>query len=306
MKLSKKEFCPICGQSNYQPLKNGLLKCCTCGVSLSPQVWNEGENKACEDEWFENKPSHETVWLKSFQFLNNRRTWKRLQQHLHSGMSVLEIGVGSGSLLRYLRDRGLRVEGCDLAKSICENIRKTDGIPMYNCSVREINDNLLFDGIVMNHVLEHVSNPVQFLKDVRCHIATKGCVHIAVPNVTSWEAMLSGWCSYEPYHLIYFSPGTLRRAVEESGFEVLSIATYDSFSGWFLAVLRTLLRTNKKNAGERFKQRENVHLSWVGHTYHLAMVLSGVITWPLRLFQEIINRGDEVVLIAQKLERKAI
>jgi len=173
---------------------------------------------------------------------------------------------------------------------------------MYNCPVAQIPHSAPYDVVVMHHVLEHVNEPVQFLKDVRTLLGRAGIVIIRVPNVFCCEAHLPGWNSYEPYHLVYFSPATLRRAVEQAGFEVLRIGTHESFSGWFLALLRTLLRTNQKTAGERFAQREAAHLSWVGHAYRLAMVLSGVITLPLRFLQGAIGRGDEVVLIARKVE----
>jgi 2-polyprenyl-3-methyl-5-hydroxy-6-metoxy-1,4-benzoquinol methylase len=268
-------------------------------------VWDEGANAAHEEEWFENKPVQETFWSRLFQSWNNRRTWRKLKGRLPARARLLEIGVGSGSLLRFLRDRGLEMEGCDLARSICERIQNVDGIPMHNCPVAEIHSSTSYDFVVMNHVLEHVEDPIQFLKDVRNRLKDGGGAHIGVPNVACWEALLPGWNSYEPYHLVYFTPATLQRAVEQAGFEVSRIGTHDSFSGWFLALLRTLLRTNKKTAGERLAEREAAHLSWMGHAYRFAMVLSGVIVLPIRLFQQAIGRGDEVVLIARKAENKA-
>ena len=297
--------CPLCGNDDYRSAKNGLLRCDYCGVVLNPQVWDEGSNEAYEEEWFENKPILETFWTRLFQSWNNRRTWRRLRGHLSAHSKVLEVGVGNGTLLRYLRSRDLKVEGCDLARSICERIRNFDGIPMHNCPVAEIHASTFYDFVIMNHVLEHVNDPIQFLKDVRNLLKDEGWAHISVPNVACWEAFLPGWNCYEPFHLVYYVPATLQRAIEQAGFEVLHIETHESFSGWFLVLLRTLLRTNKKTADERFAQRESVNLSWVGHVYHLTMILSGLVVFPLRLFQQAIGRGDEVVLIARKADEKA-
>lgn len=294
--------CPLCGNHDWRTVRNGLLLCNTCNVMLNPQVWEEGVDEANEDEWFDKKPEKETSWARWFQAWNNKRTYRQLKKHLSVRSNLLEIGAGSGSLLRFLRKRGLNVEGCDLAQSICDAIRDNDGIPMYNCPVGAIPQSRSYDVIVMNHVLEHVSAPVQFLKDVLSRLGEGGIVHIAVPNVWCWEAFLSGWVSYEPYHLIYYNPVTLRSVVEKAGFEVLRIGTHDSFSGWFLALLRTLLRTSKKNACERFAQRKVAHSSWVGLAYHLAMVLSGFLTLPLRLLQDRFSSGDEIVLVARKMK----
>ncbi len=297
--LTKNKFCPLCGNQSYVLAKHNLLRCTSCKLIISPQVWKDSANVEQEEEWFENKPIFESFWLRLFQKWNNRRTWRRIRKHIPQKGQLLEIGVGNGSLLLFLRVKGFEVEGCDLARSICEYVRNTYGIEMHNCDVADVPNRSAYDVVVMNHVIEHVNNPIQFLTDVRTCMKRNAIVHIAVPNVICWQARLTGWNCYEPYHLLYFSPETLKDLVEKAGFELLLIATHDSFSGWLLAILRTYLKTYEKSAEERRYTSENVKSTWVGHMYHLAMVLSGVITFPLRCFQSAIGRGDETVLIAK-------
>ena len=171
---------------------------------------------------------------------------------------------------------------------------------MHNIPVSQIPDSVPYDAVVMNHVLEHVNDPIEFLKDVRRRLRVGGIVHIAVPNIASWEALLSGWNSFEPYHLVYFSPFTLRLAVEQAGLNVLRIGTHDSFSGWFLALFRTLLKPkNYTNSKHQFTSGKSTKLSWVNHAYRSTMILSGMFTLPIRLLQGAIGRGDELVIIAQ-------
>lgn len=300
--LANNKSCPLCGNHDHRPFRKGLLKCIACGGVFNPQVWDEGANKAHEEEWFENNPIQETFWDRLFQSWNNRRTWQLLKEHMLGRLKVLEVGVGSGALLRFLRLKDFEVEGCDLSRTICELIRNSDGILMHNCPIDKIPDSTSYDAVVMSHVLEHVNDPVQFLKDVQKRLKVGAPAYISVPNIKCWEAILPGWNSYEPYHLVYFSPKTLRRTVELAGFQVLGICSHDSFSGWFLAILRTLLKTYDKSPGKRFAQRETVQLSWVSHMYRLGMILSGAITLPLRKFQGAIKCGDEVVLIARKTD----
>jgi len=119
-----------------------------------------------------------------------------------------------------------------------------------------------FGIIIMNHVLEHTNDPLKFLFDVKDHLLPNGVLYIAVPNVDCWEAIFSGWTSYEPYHLLYFNLKTLRTCVERQGLYVESIKTNESFSGWFLMILRTLMKINQSNSQKR-------HATKVKHTNKL-------------------------------------
>ena len=300
--LTQNESCPLCGNQSYARAKHNLLRCTSCELILSPQAWEDSANIEQEKEWFDNKPVLDSFWLRLFQSWNNRRTWRRLRKYIPRTGRLLEIGVGNASLLRFLRAKDFKVEGCDLARSICEHVQKTYGIEMHNCAVADVPNRCAYDVVVMNHVLEHVNDPVHFLTNARACMKHNAIAHVGVPNIVCWQARLPGWNSYEPYHLLYFSPDILRRVVEKAGFQVLFIATHDSFSGWFLAVLRTLLMTHEKSASERQSQREKANMTLIGHAYRLAMVLSGAFTLPLRYLQSAIGRGDEIILIAKPRE----
>lgn len=107
--------------------------------------------------------------------------------------------------------------GCDLSAPICQRVSQTYGIAMHDGSLTSLVGENRFDVIVMNHVLEHVNQPIEFLREVHRLLAPGGVAHIAVPNVACWEAGLAGWTSYEPYHLVYFDPRTLERTVSAGG-----------------------------------------------------------------------------------------
>lgn len=296
----KEEICPLCQGKIFSPYPRfNLTKCASCNLIVSTSVWFEQSNLELEKEWFEEEyVNSSSFWVRIFEGLNNRRTWKRISPFAANGNKLLEIGVGSGSFLDYVRNKKLNVMGCDLSKAICQDIQKRLKIPMFNGFIANLPKNNQYDLVVMNHVFEHVNDPIEFLKTIRSRMGEKGILHIVVPNVGSWEALIPGWTSYEPYHLIYFTPGTLHQTLEKAGFKVFQLTTHESFSGWFLTIIRTLLKIQGNSASQRQINRRERKTSWIEHFYRLAMVLTGIITFPLRYIQAKMGFGDEIAILA--------
>ncbi len=211
---------------------------------------------------------------------------------------MLDVGVGSGSLLAALRSSGFEAEGCDAVPSMAAAAAQATGLPVHAGTLETLDAPGVFDAVVLNHVLEHTAAPVTLLDAARRLLRPDGIVHIAVPNVSSWEAHLPGWTSYEPYHLVYFEPSTLRNVVDRAGLKVVVAQTREPFSGWFLALLRTGLRVRSStrtspSSGERPRR------SWAVDTaYHAAMVGVGGALTPLRRVQASLGAGEEAVVIA--------
>lgn len=299
MTIEHEEPCLLCGNNKYHYVKHGLLKCTVCGIVLDKKVWDKSANIKQQEQWFECEQFVESFWVRLFQLLNNRRTWKRIKEYLPSDGKVLEIGVGNGALLCYMKNKNIDVEGCDLSKAASDHIRQRYSITMHNCSAGEIPSDKKYDAVVMNHILEHVNEPVGFLADVKAHLKKDGIAHIVVPNIGSWEAKLSGWVGYEPYHLSYFMPETLVRTTGKAGLKMIHTSTHESFSGWFLAILRTLLKISPQTGKGSHPQQKAKFVTWKEHIYRMAMVISGVVLLPLRYVQGKLGYGDEVVIICR-------
>ena len=298
--------CPICMCTDFTPREMGLWACNQCSIVFSPSIWQPQANEILEDEWFgENYRPVTSSWVRTFESLNNRRTLARLSRAKAPGNRLLEVGVGSGSFLQAAQNNGLNVVGCDLSKAIVSRVNQEFGIEMQCASLSDIPGEGRFDIIVMNHVLEHVSDPVGFLRDAFRLLSPGGIIHLSVPNQASWEAKLPGWTSYEPYHLLYFNPIALRHVVTEASFSIEKEMTYEPFAGWFLAVLRTLLGINRNgqildSSNSKYRSKNTHRPSLIEHAYRVAMVLSGIGLWPLRYLQARYGHGEEAICIARK------
>jgi len=214
---------------------------------VNPALFRRGAGQELNEEAFGEGWEPETsFWVRCFQALKNRRYLRTIRQVAQGGR-LLEVGVEGGRFLEQARAAGFDVMGCDLSPAVCRRVEERIGVPVHCGSVDEL-PRASFDVVAMHHVLEHVEDPVGFLRSVRDLLVPGGIVHIAVPNVGCWEAQFAGWNCYVPYHLIHFDRETLARAAREAGLVPVLDGTHESFSTWFLTMVRLILKVGPNKA----------------------------------------------------------
>lgn len=87
-----------------------------------------------------------------------------------------------------------------------------------------------FDAIISHFVIEHVAEPVAFLKTLRGLLAPGGRLLLSMPDVAANPGDMT-----VADHLNHFSAASLRRALQLSGFTLETIDS-DAFPGAFFAV----------------------------------------------------------------------
>ena len=61
------------------------------------------------------------------------------------------------------------------------------GVPMIVGGLNALNPAARFDLIVLHHVLEHLPDPMQTLRDCARHLAPQGRLVLEVPNLGGWQ-----------------------------------------------------------------------------------------------------------------------
>lgn len=75
-------------------------------------------------------------------------------------------------------------------------------------------------------MIEHVPDPPDFLRKIRCHLTENSRLMLATPNLGCARAQVLGadWEAVGPVdHLYLFDSVTLGRLLESAGFSVLSL-----------------------------------------------------------------------------------
>jgi 2-polyprenyl-3-methyl-5-hydroxy-6-metoxy-1,4-benzoquinol methylase len=149
------------------------------------------------------------------------------QQYRHlprlpkGGGRLLDVGCGDGSFLRHARNCGWDVVGLDPDTKAVANAAK-HGLVVHQGGIELFRDQFeLFDVITLNHVIEHVHDPVVLLK--ACHSLLKhgGQLWLSTPNIDSFGhyRFQKNWRGLEtPRHLVIFNRRSLNRAFIAAGF----------------------------------------------------------------------------------------
>jgi SAM-dependent methyltransferase len=133
-----------------------------------------------------------------------------IHTHFH-GQSLIEVGCGKGYFLEHLHAQGFRITGLDPTyEGDSPNVIKTYFTPEIGLSA---------DGILLRHVLEHVQNPVEFLRNIRDANGGAGRAYIEVPCF-DWICQHRAWFDIFYEHVNYFRGSDFQRIfgkVHEAG-----------------------------------------------------------------------------------------
>jgi SAM-dependent methyltransferase len=135
---------------------------------------------------------------------------------------LLDVGCGDGTRLARFRALGWEVQGQEVDARAAIRARSVAGVPVYLGSLEDgAFADATFDAVVMNHVLEHVHDPVRLLAECHRVLKRSGILVSVTPNIESYGHRRFGsyWRGLEPpRHLFLFSRRTLREAARRAGF----------------------------------------------------------------------------------------
>lgn len=159
---------------------------------------------------------------------------------------ILDIGAGVGDFLLVAKKDGwqtIGIEPNDKAKAIALN----KGVSFVE-NLSELENNS-FDVITMWHVLEHVPNLENQIKELKRLIKPTGTVIIAVPNFKSYDASHYGkfWAAYDiPIHLWHFSKTAILKLFAKENLELVKVLPM-KFDSFYVSLLSEKYKTGKMN-----------------------------------------------------------
>ncbi len=144
---------------------------------------------------------------------------------------LLDIGCGNGFFLQYIKENfnGIKTEGLDLSQE-CVNKCIEKGLNVHIGDIFSLDETKKFEFITMFHVIEHVQNPIDWIKKIHSMLLPNGEFIIETPVYgLVAESFKENWRYFMPVeHLNIFSKDAMLNTLRNNGFEIIKYVTYGS------------------------------------------------------------------------------
>jgi SAM-dependent methyltransferase len=238
--------CPLCKANNCKKITTewgilGIVKCKDCGlIYVNPRLkepeknyWGskEGYLKEAELIFTGKRSSHRKA-----NYLSDLKNIERIKP---SG-NLLEIGTNMGLFLNNAKNRGWRLFGIEPSPALSEIAREKFGLEIFTGFLHEnkFSDNF-FDVVTLIDVFEHITKPLEMLKDIHRIIKPDGLFFIKVPHAdfnllkyTLYKKILHKFAPVQDIfrdifdsreHVVHYTKETIIKMLDKGGFKVNSV-----------------------------------------------------------------------------------
>jgi 2-polyprenyl-3-methyl-5-hydroxy-6-metoxy-1,4-benzoquinol methylase len=200
-------------------------------------------------DYISHTDSKRSLFEKAYHFVKNIALKNKLDlinSHQPSKGLILDIGAGTGEFLAVAGKDGWKtvgVEPSDKAKAIAKSkgvsfVENTSELESHSCDV-----------ISMWHVLEHVPNLDEQIKELKRLLKPKGTLIVAVPNFKSFDAKHYGnfWAAYDvPIHFWHFSKKAIELLFDKENMQLQKVLPM-KFDSFYVSLLSEKYKNGKMN-----------------------------------------------------------
>ena len=188
------------------------------------------------EEYYSKYTMDEPEWDEPLSYGHNFYL-KLLEKYIIKKGTLLDIGCGKGHLIQQAKKHGWNCSGYDVDCTSVEYFSKKLDVKMFCGVFEQINwQPNSYDVVSMHHVLEHLKNPVNYLKIINSILVEGGILFIVIPNIKSLSSILKfrleklgirkkNIAKYydTSHHLFWYEPKTLSNILTKQGYKILHL-----------------------------------------------------------------------------------
>ncbi len=226
----------LLAQKDRYGFELNLVVCKGCGLAqTNPRMNQESYNQFYDQEYryiyggeegpteFFFTDQYFRLGKKIFRFVANVLGAQSIK-----GKFVLEVGCGAGGILKYFKDHGCTVTGIDLGHEFIEYGRNKHGLDLTVGDIKTLKLDKQPDIIIYSHVLEHILDLKNQLKQIFELMHKDTVLYIEVPGLKNLHRSYEGdlLLYLQNAHVYHFTKTSLLNLMQSSGFEAISIDEY--------------------------------------------------------------------------------
>ncbi len=239
----RKIACPLCQthadrmvwSRQCGPFTVTTVLCHCCGLVFHNPVLEDSDR---QELGLSHRELHTDAAIRS---RNLKRVAQRLTRQadflgpvIQPGWQTLEVGAGLGLFSAWLRRQGCLPLAIEPDQQQAAFARQQFGLEIINRRFEETTLQQQFHFLAASHVIEHLPEPLEFLRCLHRLAAPAALLFLETPNILAPK--VGPRRVFSLAHNFYFSPQTLTAALARTGWQVLRLRVFQRDSCMVVAL----------------------------------------------------------------------
>lgn len=214
-----------------------VYSCLCCGLqqvpnSVIPRALTQLYEQVSDEDCLANESARERTFARAFD---------QMQPSLPNPPGrMLEVGAYCGLFAREATQRGWRVDAAEPSRWAAKYARERLGLNIYPGTLSVNRENLRekYDAVVALDVLEHLADPLSFVREAAAYLNPGGIFCFSTLDVDTWFPRVTGryWPWLMAMHVQYFDRHVLKDLLSRAGFALKRAEPYAHYARMRYAV----------------------------------------------------------------------